>query len=144
MSSRTALSLLGQLLEHFAQMRPKALVQHLPAALWDENNVVLALPISSGLSFHTRPSRFSLMCAWRLTSWNFLDYLIKLARLGGYLARNGDRPSWQRNHLERFNSSYRVLPASLRDFPRCIADTVSPVARNGGRDALKSDKCGWR
>jgi hypothetical protein len=39
-----ALSLLGQLLEHFAQMLPKALVQHLPAALRDENNVVFALP----------------------------------------------------------------------------------------------------
>jgi hypothetical protein len=39
-----ALSLLGQLLEHFAQMLPKALVQHLPVALRDENNVVLALP----------------------------------------------------------------------------------------------------
>ena len=39
-----AFFLLGQFAKHFAQMLAEALVQHLPAALRDENNVVLALP----------------------------------------------------------------------------------------------------
>jgi hypothetical protein len=39
-----ALLLLGQLVEHLAQMLPQPAVQHLAAAFGNENYVVLALP----------------------------------------------------------------------------------------------------
>jgi hypothetical protein len=39
-----ALSLLGQIAEHLAQMLAKCLVKHLPAALRDKHNVILAIP----------------------------------------------------------------------------------------------------
>jgi hypothetical protein len=55
-----ALLLLGQLPKYLAEMLAKVATKHLPAALGDKNNVVLALP----LRVATRPSGFSLKCAW--------------------------------------------------------------------------------
>ena len=37
------LTLLGQIAEYLAQMRVKAFVKHLPAALRDKHNVILAI-----------------------------------------------------------------------------------------------------
>jgi hypothetical protein len=54
-----ALFRLGQLAEYLAQVFTQPSVQHLPEALRDKNNVVLA-PTSSDLNCHTRPSGFSL------------------------------------------------------------------------------------
>src|SRR5260370_25989853 len=88
-----ALFLIGQLAEHLSQMLAQALVQHLPASLGDENNVACT-PISSGLSFHIRPSRFSSMCAWRLTSWSFLDGLPKMSNCYCLPGRAGGSPGW--------------------------------------------------
>ena len=67
-------------------------VVFIPAILGNEHDVVTCTPTSCDLDSRSRPSRFLLSCAWRLTIQSFRDGLPQMSNFCCHPGRAGGPP----------------------------------------------------